>query len=401
MGIDIPGFIRYLREGRLQAAYAVIRQKNPLPSVCGRICAAPCQRVCVLNEEKAPIAIRALERFVSDHGGVRSVEKRYSFSRRVAIIGSGPSGLAAADVLNQKGYGATIFEAMDEPGGAPRQGVPEFRLPWRRVAQDIKDLRARGIDIKTARFMARPSVLADLWREGFSAVLLAPGSGVPRWVEIPGTHWGGVYYGEEFLLRVNRRRQGWGRPVINIPLGRESAVIGTGPMALDCARALVRLGSRVTVVFPRSDDETFPEEDRTMAEEEGVMFESLVKPLAIQGDRDGWVNGLKCRRLDYAEAETGGVQWTLQEVPASEFVLKASTVILAVGQRPNTFIQRFLKDLKLNEDGTIAVDPVSRMTSIDKVFAAGNGVLGPGSLARAMADGKRAAEAMDAYLKFL
>ncbi len=402
LGINIPGFIRNLREGDVGRAYEVIREQNLFPSICGRVCSAPCEVSCILTDEGSPIGIRALERYCSDNGRSRSSrkDKIYRKGKKIAVVGSGPSGMSAAAQLAQKGYQVTIFESLDAPGGVLRYGIPEFRIPKKILDFEINEIRNLGVDIQTNFFIGQNASLEDLFEQGFVAVLLATGAGTPKFVDLPGSNLGGVYYGEEFLMRVNLIKSTlFSRTTPNFVLGQRIAVIGSGNTALDCARAAKRFGRDVTLIFRRTEDDMRTRRDeRDFAKEEGVEFEPLVKPIEILADQNNFVDGLKCVRMDFAESSKD--QWELARVPDSEFVLEADTVIIAVGHIPN-----FLKSmdannqLNLSSDGTIEVDPKTSQTSIPKVFASGNVVTNAGPIVEAIAGGKQVAERMDRYLK--
>ena len=401
IGIDIPGFIRLLREGNVTAAYEKIKEQNPLPSICGRICSAPCELSCILTEEGAPIGIRALERYASDFGRTKPV-KRSSIvgnSKKVAIVGSGPTGLSAAGELAKKGYQVTIFESLDRPGGVLRYGIPEFRIPKKILDQEIQDIKSLGVEIETNFYVGQTTTLEELSQKGFSAILLAMGAGLPKFMDLPGANLGGVYYGEEFLMRVNLTKSKiFNRVKADFFLGQKVAVIGSGNTALDCARTAKRLGREVTLIFRRTEDEMrVRKQEREWSKEEGIVFESLVKPMEIVAGQNNFVSGVRCIRMDYAETETSD-QWELTAVPDSEFVLDVDTVVIAIGHRPNSLISRMVPNLKINEDGTIVVDEKNQ-TSISGVFASGNIVTNAGPVVEAIAAGKQAAENINRYLR--
>ncbi len=344
--------------------------------------------------------------------------------KRVAIVGSGAAGLTAAAQLAEKGYRVTVFDSMDRPGGALRYGIPAFRLPRKILDDEIRGLKTSGVEFKTNCYVGRTIPLEDLLksglpapykaspstgsdgRQGFEAVLLATGGGIPKLSDIPGADLGGVYYAEEFLMRVNleggsfiERRQH------SFPLGAKVAVIGSGNVALDCARLAVRLGPvpggagrKVTVLSPRSwDDKRAFQQECAYGQEEGVSWESPVKPLELIADDHHFVSGVRCVRLDYADVETQG-RWELMPVPDSEFVLDADTVIMAVGHGPNVLMNRDCPGLRLNADGGLWAGEENSMTSLESVFACGNVIKG-GSVVEAMASGQKAAEDIDRYLK--
>ena len=403
LGINILGFIRHLREGNWDAAQSQIKEESLFPAICGRICSAPCEVACILNEEESPIAIRALERFASDHGkGIALKQKKILFGdKKIAIVGAGPARLTAAAELTKKGYPVTIFEAQDKPGGVLRYGIPEFRLPKRILDQEIEEICRAGVEIKTNFFIGQTLNLDDFFQEGFSAILLATGAGRPKFMDLPGSHWGGVYYGEEFLMRVNlMQRSIFSSKPSNFFIGQKIVVVGSGNTALDCARLARRLGRQVTLMFRRTEDEMrVRKEERDYAKEEGVSLEPLLKPLEILANPQNFVSGLKCIRMDYADSEIEG-KWELIPVPESECILQADTVILAIGHEPNTFMVSPEQgvSLRLKEDGSIWVDEQTAMTSSKGIFACGNVATNAGPVVEAMASGKRAAEKIVQYL---
>jgi glutamate synthase (NADPH/NADH) small chain len=402
LGIDIPGFIRLLREGKLTAAYEKIKEKNVLPSVCGRICSAQCEVKCVLNREKAPIAIRALESYVADFGRSKFFKKTPQDLRGqpVAVVGAGPAGLVAAAELAKKGYKPVVFEALNKPGGVLRYGVPDFRISKKVLDGEINEIKALGVDIKTNFYVGQTATIDELLQQGFGAVLLATGAGIPRLLDIPGMNLGGVYYGEEFLMRVNLMKGGiFSRYIPTFHIGERVVVIGSGNTALDCARSAVRFGRDVTLMFRRTEDDmrVHPQE-RTYGKEEGVRLEPLVRPVEILASRTNTVRGLKCIRMDYADLHDNGT-WEMVPLPHSEFVMDVDTVIIAIGHQPNSYLTRSHPSLKTQENQTITVDPETSMTTLKGVFAAGNAVTNAGPVINAILGGKKVAERIDHYLQ--
>lgn len=403
LGIDIPRFIRSLREEKLNDAYEKIREKNCFPSICGRICSAPCEAACILNEEGAPpIGIRALERYAADFGKSKITRRNQPFlgGKKIAVVGSGPAGLTAASELAQRGYQVTVFESFDKPGGILRYGIPEFRIPKRVLDNEINEIRALGVKIEVNFLIGHTVTLDELIHQDFAAVLLATGAGIPKFMDIPGVSLGGVYYGEEFLMRVNRAKGPlFLRRLDKLPVGKRIAVIGSGNTALDCARTGVRLGREVTLIFRRTEEDMrVKREERIYAHEEGIRFEPMVKPVEILADPSRFVGGLKCVRMDFADADGSG-EWKLVQVSDSEFILDADTVVIAVGHNPNSLVGKNVSHLKVNQDGTFKVDEKSGQTTVPKVFAAGNVRTNASSLIDALASGKKVAEEMDAHLK--
>jgi len=399
LGINIPKFIRMLREGNVSSAYETIKESNPLPSICGRICSAPCEAACVLTDENAPIGIRALERFASDFGRARHAERMVRKGKKVAIVGSGPAGLAAASELSQKGFQVTIFESLDKPGGVLRYGIPSFRVSPKTLEMEIQDIQALGVEIKTNFFIGRTVTIEDLKQDGFAAILLATGAGVPKFMELPGANLGAVYYGEEFLMRINMMRRGLF--VSNKPrfaIGQKIAVIGSGNTALDCARAALRLERDVKLIFRRTEEDMrVRAEELQFAKEEGLGIEPLVRPIEILADQRNFVGGLKCVRMDYAATEEMN-KWELETLPDSDFILDVDTVIIAIGHQPNAVLAQFIPGLKLTEEGLIQTDS-QNMTTVKGVFAAGNVVTNAGPIVEAIVSGKRAAGDVEQYLR--
>ncbi len=389
-----------LREGDAVAALAKIKENNPLPGVCGRVCLAPCETACVFNDENAAIGIRALERFAADNGRPKFASPRPLpvplNGKKIAVIGSGPSGLTAANDLALKGYAVTIFEALSQPGGVLRYGIPEFRLPAKALDAEIAEIQALGVAINTNVLIGEMTTFDELIA-GFDVVLLATGAGSPK-PSLPGDHLTGVYYAQEFLMRVNMLSAA-NYPKTSTPalLGSRVAVIGSGYAALDCARAVLRLGKKASIVFAGLEEEIeiYPQE-RKDAIEEGVKLESLTRPLEIVASDGNMVGGIKCERLDFSEDPDG--KWQVKIVPGSEFVLEADTVILAGDSKPADYLKRYLPDLVWTNDGTVRVNEVTGLTSMKNIFATGNLATGAGSVVDAMANGRRAAVVIDQYL---
>ena len=401
LGINIPGFIRHIREAEPIHALAKIKENNMFASICGRLCPAPCERACVFYEDGAPIAIRALERFAADFGLMKSSKPQQIHSRgkKIAIVGSGPAGLTAAGLLSQKGFRVTVFDACNEIGGVLRYGIPEFRLPKKILDSEIAWLKSAGVEFTTNFLVGQSGGLKDLLSSGFAAVFLAAGAGAVQFLEIPGTNLGGVLYADEFLLRLNLMKTGDPKSAAAFHIGYKVIVVGKGYAAIDCARAALRLGREATVVFGHSEDEIgIRLEEKEYGKEEGLKLEPLTRPLEIFGDEDHFVCGLKCRRMDFGDPDNTG-HWRLLEVAESEFVMEADTVILAAGHRPHGAFLKKIPDLKMNPDGTVWVNAAEAMTSIAGIFAGGDIATGTTSLTQAIADGKKAAESIERYLK--
>lgn len=400
LGINIPGFLRQLREGNVSAAYDVIKEQNCLPSVCGRICSAPCEKVCVLALEQNAVGIRALERFVADFGKTRPSRKNVSNTRKIAVVGGGPSGLTAARELAKRSYAVTMFESFEGLGGVLRYGVPEFRLPKRVLEGDVNELIAAGIEVKRNFIVGKTLTIPELFNNGYTAVLLATGAGIPKFSEIKGANAGGVYYGEEFLMRINLIKTNiFNRHMPDFILGEKIAVVGSGNTALDCARAARRLGLDVHLIFRRTEDEMrVRDEERVYGKEEGVNLHPMVRPMEILTGREGRVTGVKCIRMDYADPHNTG-RWELIPVPKSDFTLDVDNVVIAIGHQPNSYIAMVDPRIRLNSDGTVWVDMKTGMTSVPGVFACGNVVSNSGPVINAIAAGKLIAEKIDGHCK--
>ncbi len=397
LGIDIPGFIRALREGDATASLAKIKERNPLPAVCGRVCLAPCEPACIFNDEGEPIAIRALERFAADNGRARSRTPAATKGKTVAIIGSGPSGLTAAADLAHKGYSVTIFESLPQAGGMLRYGIPEFRLPSKVLDAEIADIQALGVEIQTNVIVGEMTSFEEL-TAAYHAVLLATGAGSPQPPGLSGDHLIGVYFAQELLLRVNMlSAANYPKSPTPALLGSHVAVIGSGYAALDCARAALRLGKKASIIFAGLEEEidVYPQE-RKDAIAEGVKLESLTRPLAIVGSKDNTVAGITCERLDFTDNASG--KWDVKTVPGSEFMLEADTVILAGGSRPSGAFKRFLPDLVWTPEGNVRVNELTGLTSLKNFFATGDLATSAGTVVDAMASGKRAAQKIAEYL---
>ncbi len=388
LGIDIPGFIRAIRENEPVKALARVQQKNFFSSICGRLCPAPCEKACVFEPEGAPIAIRALERFSADNGKEKSLPAPKPRGKKVAVIGAGPAGMTAAVELARQGFQVTVFDCLSAPGGALRYGVPNFRFPRKLLETEISIMKSLGVQFRSNFFLGSTATIEELISQGFGAVLLATGGPAGRpargeLFELPGAHFGGVYYAEEFLMRLNLWGAGTSKNASAFHVGSRVVIVGSGYAALDCARAARRLGKKATVIFAHIEDEMpvrVPEKE--YAKEEGVTLEPLVKVLEIVGNDHHFVSGVQCLRMDFADPESSG-QWKLINVPGSEFTIEADTVILAAHQR---FFPPY-KGLESEKDG---------MTSMQGVFAVP--FEGGSSIVEAMAAGKTAAQNVKNYL---
>lgn len=405
--IDIPAFIKLIKEGKRKEALEKIKEKNDLPAVCGRVCPQEdqCEAVCVLNKKEIPINIGALERYAADYELVRSLEFavpskiKKSNLAKVAVVGSGPAGLTCAADLARMGYQVILFESLHIAGGVLVYGIPEFRLPKKIVGNEIAYIQSLGVDIETDTLIGRTFTLEELFLKGFKAVFVAVGAGLPQFMGISGENLSRVYSANEFLTRVNLMK-GNRFPEYATPLniGNHVAVIGGGNVALDCARVSLRLGKAVTLAYRRTEAE-MPARDEEIenAKEERVIFQFLTQPVKILGNEKGFVKGLECIKMVLGVPDESGRRRPVP-VKDSNFVLDVDTVIVAIGQSPNPLLSKVTAGLKTNKDGTVAVDK-NFMTSIKGVFAGGDIITGADTVISAMGAGKRAARAIDAYIK--
>ena len=412
VGIDIPAFIRLLRENKPQEALRKIKEKNNLPAVCGRVCPQEdqCEGRCILNKKNLPINIGALERYAADYGKVHSPqsivhrEKKLSTVDRgrltkVAVAGSGPAGLTAAADLAKMGFLVTLFESLHSAGGVLAYGIPEFRLPKKIVAEELGYIQSLGVEIKTDILIGKTYSLSELFEKGYQAVFLGLGAGLPQFLGIPGENLGRVYSANEFLTRINLMKA-YKFPEYKTPIniGKKIAVIGAGNVALDSARCALRLGSEVTLVYRRAEAEMPARiEEIENAREEGVRFQLLTQPIKILGDDKGFVRGMECLKMELGEPDVSGRKRPIP-IKDSDFILEVDTVIVAIGQTPNPLLGRAESRIKVNPRGTIFVDE-NLMTSIPGVFAGGDIVTGADTVIAAMGAGKKAALAIDNYLK--
>lgn len=403
--VDIPAFIRLVAEGDLAGAYAVISRSSSLPAVCGRVCPQEnqCEKYCVRGIKGEPVAIGRLERFVADwHNAqpVHSAQPVISNGHKVAVVGSGPAGLACAGDLLKKGYDVTLFEALHTPGGVLVYGIPEFRLPKAIVAQEIQLLKSRGLKVMTNMVIGKVLSVDELLdKEGFSAVFIGTGAGLPRFMNIPGENLGGVYSANEFLTRVNLMKAYLPESDTPIRRGKQVVVVGGGNVAMDAARCARRLGAdEVSIVYRRSAEELPARaEEVEHAGEEGIRFRFLTNPVEILGDESGCVTGVRCVEMELGEPDASGRRRPAEK-PDSAFVIPADTVIMAIGTSPNPLIKSTTAGLETQRWGGIVADEQGA-TSRPGVFAGGDAVTGAATVILAMGAGKTAAEAIDKYIQ--
>jgi glutamate synthase (NADPH/NADH) small chain len=405
--IDIPGFVAALAEERFEDAVRVLKEKNALPAICGRVCPqeTQCEAACVLGRRGEPVAIGALERFVADweiaHLPLPEPRVPDPGKPRVAVIGSGPAGLTAAADLARYGYRATLFESLHAPGGVLRYGIPEFRLPRAILDREVEYVKRLGVEIEANVLVGSTITLEELFQEeGYQAAFIGAGAGLPYFLHIPGENLGGVYSANEFLTRINLM-QAYRFPEYHTPIrvGETAVVIGGGNVAMDSARSALRLGAEATLVYRRTRAEMpARKEEVENALAEGVALMELTIPLRMIGDEKGHVIGLECQRSELGEPDESGRRRPVP-VPNSEFTIPADTVVVAVSQAPNPLLARSDPRLQTNKWGKLIVDPETGETSIPGVFAGGDIANDAGTVIAAMGDGKRAARAIHAYLQ--
>ena len=402
--INIPAFIKLIAEGKFEEAIKKIKEKNNLPAVCGRVCPQETQfeAVCILNKKKMAINIGSLERFAADHETTtRKItgSNKATKSDKVAVVGSGPAGLTAAADLAKLEYNVTMFESLHLPGGVLMYGIPEFRLPKKIVLQEVEYIKSLGVDFRPNVLIGKTYTIDELFKQGFKAIFVAVGAGLPQFMRIPGENANRVYSANEFLTRMNlMKAYKFPEYATPINIGEKIAVVGAGNVAFDCARVAMRLGKDVTLVYRRSEQEMPARaEEIENAREEGLKFKLLTQPTEILVDDKGFVNGMKCLQMQLGEPDASGRRRPIP-IKNSEFILDVDTVIVAIGQNPNPLLYKSTPKLKVNEEGTIWVDE-NLMTSIPGVFAGGDIITGADTVISAMGAGKKAAAAIDNYLK--
>ncbi len=401
--VHIPEFIKEVAAGNFEEAYQIISQTSALPAVCGRVCPqeTQCEKYCVRGVKGEPVGIGRLERFVADwHNANVSAkpEKPASNGHRVAVIGSGPSGLTCAGDLAKKGYEVTVFEALHLAGGVLVYGIPEFRLPKSIVQKEVDGLKALGVTIATDTVVGRTLTVDELMEEqGFEAVFIGSGAGLPMFMNIPGVNYKGVFSANEFLTRINLMKAY--RPDSDTPIvhPKKVAVVGGGNVAMDAARCAKRLGAEVTIVYRRGMEELpARKEEVEHAQEEGIIFKTLNNPVEILADENDDVNKIRCIKMELGEPDASGRRRPI-EVPGSEFEIDVDCVIMALGTSPNPLIKSTTAGLEINRKGGIVVNE-DGLTSKPGVYAGGDAVTGAATVILAMGAGKTAAKAIDEAL---
>jgi glutamate synthase (NADPH/NADH) small chain len=404
--ICIPAFIKLVREGKYEEAIAEVKEKNALPAICGRVCPQEeqCQQFCVLGKVGDPVSIGRLERFVADWERERNVkvsEKTPSTGKRVAVIGAGPAGLTVAADLSKLGHEIVIFEALHLPGGVLVYGIPEFRLPKSIVQAEVDYIRKLGVELKLGYLIGRTYTIPELLKkEGFDAVFVGTGAGLPAFMNVPGENLGGIYSANEFLIRVNLMKA-YAFPAYDTPIriGKHVVVIGGGNVAMDSARSALRLGAELVCIVYRRSREELParKEEIENAEEEGIICKFLAAPPRFIGDeKGGWVKQMECICMELGPPDESGRRRPVP-VKGSEFVMDVDTVIVAIGRTPNPIIQRTTEGLEVTKWSTIVADENGK-TSLKGVYAGGDIVTGEATVISAMGAGKKAARAIHEYL---
>jgi len=409
VNIDIPGFIKALNDGDMPEAVRILKDKNSLPGICGRVCPqeTQCEDVCSLGKRGAPIAIGRLERYVADWeranmGSVKSVPEAPSpTGKRVAVIGSGPAGLTAAAELVKLGHGVTMFEALHVAGGVLMYGIPEFRLPKEIVQGEVNYVNSLGVELELDSVVGKLVTIDELLNNGYDAVFLGTGAGLPMFLNIPGENLNGIYSANEFLTRVNLMKA-YRFPEYDTPvkIGRRVAVIGGGNVAMDSARCALRLGAdEVYIVYRRSEVEMpARREEVENAKEEGIQFKLLTNPKQFLGDEQNWVVGMECYEMELGEPDASGRRRPVVK-EGSEFVIDVDVVIVALGTSPNPLIAQTTEGLETTRWGTVVADEITGKTVKPKVWAGGDIVTGAATVISAMGAGKRAAADIDEYLR--
>ena len=406
VSIDIPGFIELIHREDYRGAAKKLKEMNSLPAVCGRVCPQEdqCEKMCILGKKGEPVAIGRLERFAADfeRAAGESVIPEMSppTGKKVAVVGAGPAGLTLAGDLIKKGHQVTIFEALHKAGGVLVYGIPEFRLPKAIVQSEVDYLRTLGVEIRTNMVIGSIYTVDELLANGYDAVFLGMGAGLPTFMDIPGENLNGVYSANEYLTRANLMKA-YLFPSYDTPIarGKEVAVLGGGNVAMDAARTALRLGAEHSYIVYRRSKKELPAriEEVHHAEEEGIQFHFLTLPLEILGNEDGWVCGMRCQKMELGEPDESGRRRPVP-VPGSEFGLEVDMVVVAIGTGANPLIPSTTPDLKINKWGYIEADPETGATSKPGVYAGGDIVTGSATVILAMGAGRKAANAIHKYL---
>lgn len=405
VAIDIPAFIERVANEDMEGAYKIISESSSLPAVCGRVCPQEnqCEGKCVRGIKAESVGIGRLERFVADyhreHSTVKTEVPKQN-GHKVAVIGSGPSGLTAAGDLAKMGYKVTVFEALHLAGGVLVYGIPEFRLPKNIVQKEIDNLKELGVDIETNMVIGKVITIDELFDMGYEAIYVGSGAGLPRFMGIPGESLNGVYSANEFLTRINLMKSYKENSKTPIKHGKNVAVVGGGNVAMDAARCAKRLGAENVYIVYRRGMEELPArcEEVEHAKEEGIIFKILTNPVEVLGDDKGNVKGMKCVEMELGEPDESGRRRPVQK-PNSEFILDIDTMIMSIGTSPNPLIRSTTPGLETNKHGCIVTNGDDGLTTREGVFAGGDAVTGAATVILAMGAGKHAARAIDEYIK--
>ena len=406
VSINIPGFVHEVKEGNFEKAYQIIGESSALPAVCGRVCPqeTQCEGKCIRGLKGEAVSIGKLERFVADwakENGIKPVPAAQKNGHKVAVIGSGPSGLTCAGDLAKMGYDVTIFEALHKAGGVLVYGIPEFRLPKDKVvAAEVENVKSLGVKIETNVIIGKSVTIDELLKdEGFEAVFIGSGAGLPMFMGIPGEQANGVFSANEYLTRNNLMkafREDYDTPIAH---GKKVAVVGGGNVAMDAARTALRLGAEVHIIYRRSEAELpARKEEVHHAKEEGVQFDLLCNPVEILTDDKDWVTGIKCIRMELGEPDASGRRRPV-EIPGSEFTIDVDTVIMSLGTSPNPLISSTTIGLDVNKRKCIIADEEFGKTSKEGVYAGGDAVTGAATVILAVGAGKAGARGIDEYIK--
>lgn len=402
VNIHIPAFIEKIKEGNFEGAYQVISESSSLPAVCGRVCPqeTQCESKCVRGIKGEPVGIGRLERFVADWHNAHdtdNIKAPESNGHKVAVVGSGPSGLTCAGDLAKKGYKVSVFEALHTAGGVLVYGIPEFRLPKKIVQKEVDGLKKLGVEVDTDVIIGKTVTVDELFQMGFEAVFIGSGAGLPRFMGIEGEALCGVYSANEFLTRNNLMKSYNEESATPIMHAKKTVVVGGGNVAMDAARTAKRLGAEVTVVYRRTEKELpARREEVEHAMEEGIIFKFLTNPIKINGE-DGWVKSIRCQEMKLSEPDESGRARPVP-VEGSEYDIDADCVIMSIGTSPNPLIKSTTAGLEVNKHGGIIVNEDTGATTKAGVYAGGDAVTGAATVILAMGAGKTAAKAIDEYI---